>query len=1664
MDNIEEYGWAIHLGVLPYAKGDDEITLSFNLVRPGATNEESRHWIADEQGPQCDSAEIIKDNLLFPWNWEKVEWSLFENNVLTKSQIEIKEPCGSVIQEKDNIKEALESEIKVKTSKCSYPYSVQAEYTDGKNYNQSIPHAIAPLTHLPEPISNQELKMSGFLTIDRASIVGKTNVAIFPIFESKNKSNVFTIKHVTNYVNYSRAEYLIDNTGSKVAFYCNLIFDIPEVLISPEPLPFFSEPQINENNPEQVRTQAISNLNPLAIIRKDLILRLEEAEKDKNKPLELAAIDYRLALIKALGLGWEARRNVKENPSSSISDKTVYPHVFEFLLDKAKAENIELIALLISSDDRAQLITKLEALDTENVFVELIKQAANLSKALEKKLKILNKVNDLSEEEKTDKSIAQAWIDVANMADHPEEGKKVYALFWTVALTKLIDTGKYKLPSIDYLSSKLSNELIKRTRAALIFEGYKISGDYGVEVQKLIQNGVFPAVDSTERSSIIESLIFLVNSFFANGVQVIKDEVITNIFSYLDDLKAYQPKSVNHDAGITLNFSNSNLEDADSNSKAADQDIRGYAIALQSGLKKPDGSFEWDDDRANWITDTQILLTNTDKTYTFLASPMHEAVGATLVNGQRVISREYTGRPLNAHLVKIVSENNETTYPYVEAKKEDFDQTDALDYVWAIEDKLPLLGYGMFYKGLATPIGNAGEVVHDEHRDNCLTKLKSADVILARQTVYSTQYLSNVPPGSPVLQNAQDLITYQELSEETRAHAFQACKKSTIGNYENIIQPVSLLCDNDKFFTKKLKKLKNETVELIFTTPTPSSEFLTRWLNTDLLRKEKNLSDSNSLFKDTDIPKIRKLIDSQAHFISNLEKEKPKDVDLLEAWNKRKAFHPAVKFIGLCVTYNGEETPKPYNQKAFALIQKTENGFLMTEPLSFTVELSDDLNTVELSNDLKVDKLKHKIKLKQGDFCKVSVFCLIDEKFFLDGEKNRFDNTLVSDNKMKLDVESDQIDFRRFGSLDLWFEATPKWENKPIDFNPKLESELAVANLKVNADLAADWLRGCYIERHEWHWTGYPITFPNTNNVNEWVNTLVGVESYRDSHYPTFITHLDQNGWKIGNQGQSSMVVHKHPLTNGSRPARYMAFTIRPVVRFSKWLKKPDNINMQSSPLDLEKKIFAVGGLIKGISPGNVSERLPLPPLKWSIPLISTYVESKDPKNKPLPERSANGNMLIFDEAIRRTDSLTKFGGVGDTLEIDLMATRLSGFKEIGVNPIIYKAPEIEHGKLIDEIDLEYDEPFGLTYDITSNAKVAQTGVIVRPTGAEGKWLLAKIRARRLILPETIHDSKIILDKDNRYYLSLRQVGDERIPVDFCIDCEELTVKSITLDQVKIPIPQDIIDSSPSRLLCSFHKGYWNIGEAKWRIQILAQAKDGQSLAWKNGEKLSCLDSTNKDLPSFIDKAPLSIEADSTTTVSSVRMSDYTDPIWLTFIGSFGMGNELNDKSIAKLKIDYLKSESDKLTLIGSGEAFKTLQTHLKAFSDQIEIISKEPCFHMLMVFKPISDICISENLGMKNSGQFIGFYKYSNGGFKNFKLEPEVKTLNDCFAYLCTFQLVTSLSLNESTLLNLDSSPNFINAMFPSDISDPNDWDKSGNHEALIRLLPEYLGPIKIM
>lgn len=1634
MDDIKEYGWAIHLGVLPDFKIIDEIefaTLTFNLVRLGATALDTTHshWISDDLGPQCDSDRIINDDLMFPWNWKETEWVLYSGDIKIDN-IKQEAPCNP-IKEIMEIKTPLEEEVKVKVSKCNHPLSVKAEYTDGKNNNQSIPHAIAPLTHMPEPISNQVFKMSGFLKVEKSKLTG-ANLSIFPAFNCSDK--LYEILTTNNFSNYSRADYKKLKDKPNLAFYCNSLVSLDDAVNKVKSqvyLPLFSKQSENEYDIEQVRSQAISNLNPLAIIKNDLVQWLEKAEKDKS--LKLPNFDYKFALIKALGLGWEASRKVKENSSSPIPEKTIYPHVFEFLLEMSKAENIELTTRLISSDNRKELITKLKSLDTKVAFVDLIKQADNLSKTLEKKLKILNKNNELIEEEKTDKAFAQAWIDVANMADHPEEGKKLYALFWTVLLTSLNVPNINILPPINNLLDKLSNELVQRTRAALIFEGYESLGNFGDVIFNLIQNGVVPVIGI----KIIDSLKTLVQEFLIDSNVV--DGIYSDFIKNLNGLKDKQVKSVNHDSGIALNFSNPNSTQS---STIQDQDMRGYAIALQSGLTNTGGTMVWDEDRANWITDTKVLLTEKNNKQTLFEPQMHEAVGATLANGMPVISREYTGRPLNAHLIKVTSKDNDPLkFHYVEAKEEDFDKTDALDYVWPITDNLPLLGYGMFYKGLATPIGNAGEVKVKKHRESdCLSKLNLAKIAIKEiDDAYKIQYLSKIPPGAPVLINKSDkedifkkLEILQELSEETRAHAFQVqvSKKEET----NKIFPVTLLTNFSKEGVfKDLSKDKiivnQNKVELEFICPIPSAEFLVRWLNTDILAKNKNTSHLSELFKKVDEKDIHNIRDTHVEKIQNRVKDGKVD-SAIDDWLQKHAYHPAITHIGF-------ETEEYKNN---ASNPKT------------TITVIQIIKEVVDNKEVQVEKVKYSVGLNGGNltltpgsYCRLRVYSLVQESLFT-GENKRFDIVLTGKQ-----FSEGGNKYRGFGSLELWFEAAPEWADSQlkIDFNPEINAESPkVANLMLNSGINADWLRGIYIEHHEWHWTGYPITFPKVGaELKNWLNAFVGVESFRDSHSPIFNTYIDANNeWKIGTPNQTKMVIHPQALSSGARPARYLAYTVRPVVRFSKWLEKAKS----NGPLELESKIFATGNLIHGISPSNSNERLPVPPLKWTIPLTATYVESINAEGEPLPTRSANGNMLIFDEAIRRTDSLTRFGGIGDTLEIDLMETRVSGINEIGVNPILHALTDSPAG-----INLEYDKPFGLTYDITNNAKVAQTGMIVRPMGADGKWILAKIRTRRLILPETILKSEI--KPENRIYkLVLRQVGDEKIPLDFCIDSKNMKINSITIDSLEIKIPFDIQQINPSRLLCSFHKGYWNSGKATWRLQVLAQTKDEDSLAWKNeyGKRLSCENNVdNKDLPNFINEVQLTIQNEQNQTndlnISSVCMSDYTDPIWLTFIGSFGVDSE----SIGDEKDYQLKNIN--------GESLE-LQNLVKSdVSITQYLINTDNIFlYMLMVFRPISDISLSENANLKNGGQFIGFYKYDQN-LRFIKLKDDKKdTLDGCSAYLCKFHITSSLTKNET--VNFSSTTEFIDKlMFPPQ---GNEWDQAGKIEALVRLLPEYLGPIKIV
>ena len=76
--------------------------------------------------------------------------------------------------------------------------------------------------------------------------------------------------------------------------------------------------------------------------------------------------------------------------------------------------------------------------------------------------------------------------------------------------------------------------------------------------------------------------------------------------------------------------------------------------------------------------------------------------------------------------------------------------------------------------------------------------------------------------------------------------------------------------------------------------------------------------------------------------------------------------------------------------------------------------------------------------------------------------------------------------------------------------------------------------------------------------------------------------------------------------------------------------------------------------------------------------------------------------MLVFDDVIRRTDDLAHVGGLGDSIEIDLVQTRFADVSEMGNNPIFHGV-----GRQPSNWGLSVDGA-GLTFDTGPNPKVAQ--------------------------------------------------------------------------------------------------------------------------------------------------------------------------------------------------------------------------------------------------------------------------------------------------------------------------------------------------------------------
>lgn len=1109
---------------------------------------------------------------------------------------------------------------------------------------------------------------------------------------------------------------------------------------------------------------------------------------------------------------------------------------------------------------------------------------------------------------------------------------------------------------------------------------------------------------------------------------------------------------------------------------------------------------------------------------------MHETIGSTLRGGLRVTSVEYQGQPVAA-----MPADDDGALLGKDARNGDADGSDAIDFLWRTKTlatdadgrELPLLGYGLHYRAEATCIDNAGGVFDQSFRlqtDPTFTDLRPAKQHFAeaqlpdKNRAPQWQYRSAVPPGAPHLRTIEQTGSASEaseqrrfeLSDETRAHAYELDRRRSKNEALGAPLPkVALLTHDERLgdgvllFDAKVHAV-HAAYTFVVEAPAAGEEFVERWLNTDIVWRQ--LTDTAKEEWDKPLGELsdplfghhppEKLIAFRDMVMRRIRQHgpaaRPNDREGL-------SWHPAVSALGVAVWVDGVEVPvMTHSFRIERTRYEAETDSLKPGPeRRVTIDVAAAAAGAKTTAVSALDangKSSLSIRVARGSFVRVRAFSLVDAKHF---DANDADIWRSPDCRYYSGIElapapaewvpvfdgkDGAAPYRAFGPSELWFEAAPAWAgfspddfalqviapNKALDTSPEPLAPGLMA-LQGQSAMQASWVKGLFVQRHEWHWTGYPVRLPGALSLAEWLVSFAGVESYREGFEARLSTGFGAQGWKYGAAADGKFVIHKRPLQGGARPARYAAFTARSMVRFRAWLNAAKALE---GPLALEQKVYGAGTVIPGIAPINLNERLPTPPLRWAVPLTSTYrfeTTGGSPDASTEPQHTSRGNLLVCDDALRRTDEAARVGGIGDTLEIDLLHTRNPAYPEIGVNPIFHAKPDAKAEHDVAAIGLDVHPPFGLTHDIASNALVAQTGVVVSTRGGAGRWLLAKIRARRVLLPETLLDSTLRMTdfRDEgatlrAATLPLRRDGDDMVPCDFALDAErfdrapqfhirlqggpDTKPEALPICWPKAPAQK----WQPVRYLCSWHKDRWaGGGDPTWRLQVLGQTRTAAALEWRTITKASGFENADYRLAnSAMPTAAQIVETNAAGFHASiVRMSDYTDPMWLTFIGSFGR------ESLSKAEAYWLGVEDKSLVLHGPPE--KDTLPQLSAMASTAVMAQHEPRFQLLLVYRPLADVTRGD--ARRDAGALVGAF-VSEGTemrFRGLRFNGAAASTNlaGCFAYLCSVQRIASASQDEEASLQPQSFEAMVALLFPDDEA----------KESLLRLLPEYLGPIAV-
>lgn len=1135
--------------------------------------------------------------------------------------------------------------------------------------------------------------------------------------------------------------------------------------------------------------------------------------------------------------------------------------------------------------------------------------------------------------------------------------------------------------------------------------------------------------------------------------------------------------------------------------------LRGYAIALGAGYAGGASPVH----RAlgcDWITDVACRVKQGDGKWKIIGdekkpSRFHETVGASREGGREVVSFNYEGVPICARLDEDLPVNGRSA-------EDDPDGVLALDFFWSRERRLessspggsdwpPRLAYGVNYVAAVTPIGNAGKVL-DEHCADAQDdrRLKVAQDVLEHYSPQPFPFLCRVVPGVPLLslKNLADPGQCFRYSNETRAHLHLGLQGRSA--------PIALIRPKEPG-GNALWKGGLDTVAFKIRGPDATPKVIDRWLQADWSALTANRKDKCDELSRAEV--ADKVLEQQKALLKPFAEQ---------SGITERPRHPAVRAFGVEVQFfDAKGIQQTRSEHRLSPSVGVKDGYIGDADL-IVKHGSTSSASVAGGKDLT-------ITLAAGWFVQVkcSSLVLLD---FCKGPLQRMDD--VGDPQDWVESSPPNASkFRYYSTYEHWFECArnPDWSTAGSMFSNllaqtrvgKVDNEIRAVVTPAAAPtqgIVSELLCGLYIQRHEWHWTGYPLAFARgalgDGTLEAWSGPFIGTESWRDDVTCRFTEEVNQ-------QGDLCIALSKPQTLSGYRiapehGAKYAACLMRPVWRFEGWRV------VGKSFIDQQ---LGRGGLIPArVRWEDPALRLPPPRVKVALPLTRTF----EPDLRPGAVNwaaTANGSVLVLEDVIYRTDPGARFGGVSETIEVELEATHVNGVYEIGANPIFHagskggslgsptllpypstyglgtgtKGQDTTQPYRLQDWGIEASAPFGLTYDLDRNAKVAQTAIIVRPTGTDvfQYWVMAKVRLRRMLDPATQWTQPEALpihsQSPNEFEWSIRRrpEGTHWVPHDWCLDLpignsfDQLTVAGRVLREQIAPAPQ----GDDQRLIGSWHMGMWSANaESLWGLQILLQSlQDG---AWKTvrihspretGIYLPTLECTSDTL------VPITLVRQGAAALDPalrrVLLSDYSESHWLTFIGmpyrSLPFANEsywleLNPDT-QRLKL----SRTSAARSSGAGKQKEDISRDLMLtpveandFNGSAEerVQAEDNSFHLLLLFERIKDVAAPD--GAIPLGALKAVYKPTRAKISGADPYPPIvftpfmesvpawsmSNASNLVGYIYRFHRAVG---NDGAWPDIRHWADLVKHMFP----DPN-----AQVEARVRWTPEFIGPIAVL